>query len=169
MRKEGKSVKEKIDLQEIMKRVLPKWLDKKDLKLEVRVVKPAVKVNILDKNGRVLFWGMSICSPEDDWDISIGLALAIIRLKINANAYFKKQRKKNKQFIPKLGDVYFIPYMDEHTRKVFANKIVWTDSDLDYIRLSLGNVYRTEREARKAIRRNIFNGRHIVKESKKNG
>lgn len=56
-------MKEKIDLQEIMKRVLPKWLDKKDLKLEVKVVKPAVKVNILDKNGRVLFWGMSICSP----------------------------------------------------------------------------------------------------------
>ena len=58
--------------------------------------------------------------------------------------------------------------MDILTKQIYATKIIWTDGDLDFIRLSLGNVYRTEREARKAIRRNILNGRHIMKENRNN-
>jgi hypothetical protein len=169
MRKEGKSVNEKIDFKElVLNKVLPKGIDKKDLKVEVKVKKPhTAMVSILDKNNRVLFSGLSECSPEDKWDTFIGLTLAIARLKINVNSYIKRQKKKIKTWIPKLGDVYYIPYMDILTREVYATKIVWTDGDLDFIRLSLGNIYRTEREARKAIRKNILNGRHIVKEARK--
>ena len=163
-------MKEKIEFcKAVINKFLPKeFAENKDLKVKVEVKKPKVEVSIRDKNDRTLFWGLSVCSPEDEWDTFIGLSLALIRLKININAYFKKQKKKNKTWIPKLGDVYYIPYMDILTRKIYATKIVWTDGDLDYIRLSLGNIYRTEREARKAVRRNILNGRHIVKEERKN-
>ena len=107
---------------------------------------------------------------EDEWDELIGVTLAVARLKININQYLKKQKKKEKKaWTPNLGDVYYVPYMDILTREIYANKIVWTDGNLDFIRLSLGNVYRTEREARKAIRRNILNGRHIAKETRKHG
>lgn len=161
---------ESVDLSRVIKGFIPKEFDVKDLKIEVKVRKPKVEVNVLDKNGRILFWGMSICSPEDEWDDFIGITLAIARLKININQYLNKQKKKEKKtWTPNLGDVYYVPYMDILTREIYANKIVWTDGNLDFIRLSLGNIYRTEREARKAIRRNILNGRHIAKEARRHG
>ena len=49
-----------------------------------------------------------------------------------------------------------------------AQAVVWTGNELDLIRLSLGNVYRTKREARKAIRRNILRGQSMIKEFKNN-
>jgi len=163
-------VKEKTDFGNVIKKFIPKELDIKDLKIEVKVRKPKLEINVLDKNGRILFWGMSVCSPEDEWDELIGVTLAVARLKININQYLKKQKKKEKKaWTPNLGDVYYVPYMDILTREIYANKIVWTDGNLDFIRLSLGNIYRTEREARKAIRRNILNGRHIAKEARKHG
>ena len=163
-------MKEKTDFGNVIKKFIPKELDIKDLKIEVKVRKPKLEINVLDKNGRILFWGMSVCSPEDEWDELIGVTLAVARLKININQYLKKQKKKEKKaWTPNLGDVYYVPYMDILTREIYANKIVWTDGNLDFIRLSLGNVYRTEREARKAIRRNILNGRHIAKEARKHG
>ena len=163
-------MKEKTDFGNVIKKFIPKELDIKDLKIEVKVRKPKLEINVLDKNGRILFWGMSVCSPEDEWDELIGVTLAVARLKININQYLKKQKKKEKKaWTPNLGDVYYVPYMDILTREIYANKIVWTDGNLDFIRLSLGNVYRTEREARKAIRRNILNGRHIAKETRKHG
>ena len=163
-------MKEKTDFGNVSKKFIHKELDIKDLKIEVKVRKPKLEINVLDKNGRILFWGMSVCSPEDEWDELIGVTLAVARLKININQYLKKQKKKEKKaWTPNLGDVYYVPYMDILTREIYANKIVWTDGNLDFIRLSLGNVYRTEREARKAIRRNILNGRHIAKETRKHG
>lgn len=163
-------MKEKTDFGNVIKKFIPKELDIKDLKIEVKVRKPKLEINVLDKNGRILFWGMSVCSPEDEWDELIGVTLAVARLKININQYLKKQKKKEKKaWTPNLGDVYYVPYMDILTREIYANKIVWTDGNLDFIRLSLGNIYRTEREARKAIRRNILNGRHIAKEARKHG
>lgn len=172
MRKEGKSVKKEIEkiYQDAVEALLPEdFLKDGGLKLRVDINKPkSIEIDIIDKNNRILFYGLSVCSPQDDWDEVTGLFLAIARLRINVNAYLKKQKKKSKIWVPKLGDVYYIPYMDVLTRKIYATKIVWTDGDLDHIRLSLGNVYRTEREARKAIRRNILNGRHIVKEARKN-
>ena len=162
---------ERINLRNaLIKKFIPKDFDVENLKVEVKVKKPKTEVNILDENGLVLLWGMSVCSPEDEWDDFIGVTLAIARLKININQYLKKQKKKEKKvWTPNLGDVYYVPYMDILTRQISANKIVWTDGNLDFIRLSLGNIYRTEREARKAIRRNILNGRHIAKEARRNG
>ena len=162
-------MKEKIEFTKIVKKFLPEeYCKNNDIKIKVSVNKPKVEIDILDKNERVLFFGLAVCSPEDKWDTSIGLFLALARLKTNINTYFYKQKKKNKTWIPKLGDVYYIPYMDVLTRQIYATKIIWTDGDLDFIRLSLGNIYRTEREARKAIRRNVLNGRHIMKENRNN-
>ena len=163
-------MKEKTEFcKSVVNKLLPKeFLENGDLTVKVEVKKPQVYVSIRDKNDRILFYGLSECSPDDEWDDFIGLTLALVRLKINVNAYLKRQKKKNKTWIPKLGDVYYIPYMDVLTRQIYATKIVWTDGDLDFIRLSLGNIYRTEREARKAIRRNVLNGRHIMKENRNN-
>ena len=152
-------------------RLLPKnYVDNGNLSLRIKVDKPKVEVSVLDKNGRTLFCGSSKCSPEDKWDYFIGVTLSFARLKSKVNEYFNelngKSKNKKKVWIPKLGDVYYVPYMDVLTKQIYATKIVWTDGDLDFIRLSLGNIYRTEREARKAIRRNVLNGRHIVKENR---
>ena len=161
-------MKEKIEIGSFIYKLLPKKIvDDNKLTLKIKAEKPIVKADVLDKEGRILFYGLAECSPEDKWDSSIGLFLALARLKTNINTYFCRMKKKEKTWIPKLGDVYYIPYMDILTREIYATKIVWTDGDLDFIRLSLGNIYRTEREARKAIRRNILNGRHMAKEARK--
>ena len=52
-------MKEKTDFGNVIKKFIPKELDIKDLKIEVKVRKPKLEINVLDKNGRILFWGMS--------------------------------------------------------------------------------------------------------------
>ena len=168
---------EKVDFREmILKKVLPKRVDTSKLKVEVKVNKPIININILDENGRVLFWGMSKCSPEDKFDVFIGTMIAIARLKMNVNEHLPKHDKcecGKKKFVPELGQKYWYfctaSELDGNNLTFYAEKVTWNGSELDYLRLGRGNVFATERDARKEARRKYFEGRIIAKEARKNG
>ena len=166
---------ERINFKEVIfRKVLPKDIDTSNLNVEIKVNKPTITINILDKNKRVLFSGMSKCSPEDKWDVFIGTILAIARLKMNVNEYLQKNKKhKNKRFVPELGQKYWTYYtaseIDGNGLQFYAEKSTWTNSELDLLRLGRGNVFATEREARKEAKRKFFEGRIIAKEARKNG
>lgn len=138
----------------------------------VRINYPKIVAEVKDENNNVLISGLAKCSPEDRWDEYTGVTLALTRLRININSFIVRKEKTNKQFVPNVGEVYFFPFIQQYKDGSFGEPdgkpCKWVGNDLDLIRLSLGNVYRTKREANKAIRRNVLNGRSIVKEARKN-
>ena len=138
----------------------------------VRVKNPKIIAEVKDENNNVLLSAQAKCSPEDRWDEHTGVALALTRLRININSYVVQKTKGIKPFVPNVGEVYYFPFIKQNKDGSFGDPdgkpCEWTGNDLDLIRLSLGNIYRTKRDANKAIRRNVLNGRSIVKEARKN-
>lgn len=136
----------------------------------IRVKSPNVLAELRDENNNVLFSGTSKCNPEDRWDEYTGVTLALTRLRINVNSYVQKKSGENvkKVWVPKLGEKYYDACFEESS-KVFIEESVWTDSLFDFVQLSDGNVFRTEREAKKHLKRSMFNGRKIAKENRKHG
>jgi hypothetical protein len=105
------------------------------------------------------------------WDEHTGVTIALTKLRVALNEKTRKFFTKM-VWIPKVGETYYVPFIKKLDNNFFgfpsAQAVVWTGNELDLIRLSLGNVYRTKREARKAIRRNILRGQSMVKEFKNN-
>ena len=136
----------------------------------ITIEKPFVYADIRDINDNVLFCGKSKCHPEDKWNEYLGVTIAVTRLRINVNSYVQKKSCENvkKVWVPKLGEKYYDACFEESS-KVFIEESVWTDSLFDFVQLSDGNVFRTEREAKKHLKRSMFNGRKIAKENRKHG
>lgn len=115
--------------------------------------------------------GRAKWNPHDTWDEHTGVAIALTKLRVALNEKTRKFFTKM-VWIPKVGETYYVPFIKKLDNNFFgfpsAQAVVWTGNELDLIRLSLGNVYRTKREARKAIRRNILRGQSMVKEFKNN-
>ena len=111
------------------------------------------------------------CSPQDEWDERTGILLALIRLRINLIAKMQKKEKKenksNERWIPREGEEYYTPYLYGHAfnKKITSSCQIWKGRQIDLIRLSLGNLYKTKREAVKAGRRMIFEARRLIKET----
>ena len=112
------------------------------------------------------------CNPEDTWDETTGVTLCLTRLKIKFNAARIKRRKhlatvfktnkSKKVWIPKKGEPYWCYIFDNGV--YYADEFIWGDDDVDFCSLAEGNVFRTQREALKAGRGRIFEGRKIAKE-----
>ena len=124
--------------------------------------------------GDIYAEGLAKCSPQDEWDERTGLLLALTRMRINLLAKIKKAKEKKngsnekKVWIPKIGETYYFPFVMpgvyNRDKSVMAIKQTWREDNVDLIRLSIGNVYKTEREAIKAGKRMLFDGRRLIKE-----
>jgi len=133
------------------------------------VKNPHINIFFNDEKGKVLFTGVSKCSPEDRWDEFTGVALALTRLRININSYVKVQKEKNNHsWIPDVGEIYYTPFLhgSRFDKALTASCHNWQDLPVDFIRLSLGNIYRTKREAIKAGKRMVYEGKRSVKEGR---
>lgn len=113
------------------------------------------------------------CSPQDEWNERTGVLLALTRLRIDLITKMNLKKinvvgKSKKVWTPKVGDTYYSPFLHGQcfSKKMTASCHVWRDLPVDFIRLSLGNIYRTKREAIKAGKRMVFNGQKLAKESK---
>lgn len=117
-------------------------------------------------------YAVAKCSPQDEWNERTGTLLALTRLRIDLITKMNLKKinvvcKSKKVWIPKVGDTYYVPFLHGQcfSKKMTSSSHVWRDLPVDFIRLSLGNIYRTKREAIKAGKRMVFNGRKLVKEN----
>ncbi len=112
------------------------------------------------------------CSPQDEWDERTGILLALIRLRINLIAKMQKKEKKenksNERWIPKVGEEYYIYFVAgfEPNLIVGAEVYEWRNDGVDALRLARGNVFKTKREAIKAARKLMYEGRKLIKEQR---
>ena len=135
----------------------------------ILVKKPHINVFLKDEKGNVLFTGVAMCSPEDRWDERTGITLALTRLRISINSYGEEPKENNKKvWIPNMYERYYSPFLHGHAaaKKLTASEHLWHGDQVDLIRLSLGNIYRTKREAIKAGKRMILDGRKLIKENR---
>ena len=110
--------------------------------------------------GDIYAEGLAKCSPQDEWDERTGVLLALTRMRINLLAKIKKAKEK-KVWIPKNGEEYHIPCV--YSIEMGVSFLRGDNPDL--MRLSVGMVYKTEREAIKAGKRMLFEGRRLIKEN----
>lgn len=111
------------------------------------------------------------CSPQDEWNERTGTLLALTRLRIDLITKMnlvKTNVVNKKTWTPKVGDTYYSPFLHGQcfSKKMTASCHVWRDLPVDFIRLSLGNIYRTKREAIKAGKRMVFDGQKLAKENR---
>lgn len=110
------------------------------------------------------------CSPQDEWDERTGILLALTRLRINLIAKMKKKEEKenksNKRWIPREGEEYYTYFVSGHVNNLLfgAEQYKWHNDTLDILRLARGNVFKTRREAIKAARKLMYEGRKLMKE-----
>lgn len=110
------------------------------------------------------------CSLQDEWDERTGILLALTRLRINLIAKMQKKEKKenksNERWIPKVGEEYYIYFVAgfEPNLIVGAEVYEWRNDGVDALRLARGNVFKTKREAIKAARKLMYEGRKLIKE-----
>lgn len=113
------------------------------------------------------------CSPQDEWNERTGVLLALTRLRIDLITKMNLKKinvvgKSKKVWIPNVGDTYYIPFLHGvcFSKAMSCTSHFWKGDPVDLIRLSLGNIYRTKREAIKAGKRMVFDGQKLAKESK---
>ena len=113
------------------------------------------------------------CSPQDEWNERTGVLLALTRLRIDLITKMNLKKinvvcKSKKVWIPNVGDTYYIPFLHGvcFSKAMTCTSHVWKGDPVDLIRLSIGNIYRTKREAIKAGKRMVFDGQKLAKENK---
>lgn len=116
-------------------------------------------------------YAIAKCSPQDEWNERTGTLLALTRLRIDLITKMnlvKINVVNKKTWTPKVGDTYYSPFLHGQCfqKKMTASCHVWRDLPVDFIRLSLGNIYRTKREAIKAGKRMVFDGQKLAKENR---
>ena len=118
-------------------------------------------------------YAVARCSPQDEWNERTGILLALTRLRIDLITKMNLKiinvvDKSKKVWIPNVGDTYYVPLLIDScfSKAMSYTSHIWKGDPLDFIRLSLGNIYKTRREAIKAGKRMVFDGQKLVKESK---
>ena len=118
-------------------------------------------------------YAVAKCSPQDEWNERTGTLLALTRLRIDLITKMNLKKinvvcKSKKVWIPNVGDTYYIPFLHGvcFSKAMTCTSHVWKGDPVDLIRLSLGNIYRTKREAIKAGKRMVFDGQKLAKENR---
>lgn len=100
------------------------------------------KVIVTDDRG---YRGTARCFPDDEFNITTGIDLAVSRLKPSKCQNDKPKKKQNKTFIPKLGERFFYLDVDgeiEHRE--------YEDDYYDLVsNLAVGNIFETEEKAKR--------------------